>query len=75
MGGLDADCHGLLIAWNQTPGWVGDLVDHKEVKMTDCSFIANKCGRIVPDEKTITRSGPSRAADLRFGSALRADEV
>lgn len=57
MGGLDADCHGLLIAWNQTPGWVGDLVDHKDVKMTDCAFLANKCGRIVPDEKTITRLG------------------
>jgi len=57
MGGMDADCHGLLIAWNQTPGWVGDLVDHKEVKMTDCAFIDNKCGRILPDEKTITRLG------------------
>ncbi len=57
MGGLGADCHGLLIAWNQTPGWVGDLVEHKEVMMTDCAFIANKCGRIVPDEKTIRRLG------------------
>jgi hypothetical protein len=57
IGGLDADCQGLLIAWNQTPGWVGDLADRKDVKMTDCAFVANQCDRVVPDDKTVARLG------------------
>ncbi len=57
MGGLDADCQGLLLAWNQTPGWVGDLTDRKGVKMTDCAFVANKCERVVPDANTIAKLG------------------
>ena len=57
LGGLDADCQGLLIAWNQTPGWVGDLADRKDLKLTDCAFVANKCDRVVPDDKTVARLG------------------
>ncbi|MDB5312951.1 MAG: hypothetical protein JWO38_7153 [Gemmataceae bacterium] len=26
MGGWDVDCQGLLVGWNQTPGWVGSSV-------------------------------------------------
>jgi hypothetical protein len=55
MGGFDADCHGLLIAWNQTAGWVGNSVQSDEIKMTDCAFVANQCERVLPDDKTITR--------------------
>jgi len=55
MGGVDADCHGLLIAWNQTSGWVGNSVKRDELKMTDCAFVGNKCEGVLPDDKTITR--------------------
>jgi hypothetical protein len=61
MGGLDADCQGLLIAWNQTPGWVGDLTDRKDVKLTDCAFVGNKCERIVPDAKKLGLPAPLTA--------------
>jgi hypothetical protein len=57
IGGGDADCHGLLIAWNQTAGWVGNAVKRKDVKMADCAFVANKCERTLPDEKTIAGLG------------------
>jgi hypothetical protein len=57
IGGSDADCHGLLIAWNQTTGWVGNSVKRDSMKMTDCAFVANKCGRIHPDDKTVARFG------------------
>jgi hypothetical protein len=57
MGGWDADCHGLLIGWNQTSGWVGNEVKRKDTRMTDCAFIANKCLRTYPDAKTIAKFG------------------
>jgi hypothetical protein len=57
MGGSDADCHGLLVAWNQTPGWVGNSIKRNDVKMTDCSFVANKAASVVPDDKTIAKLG------------------
>jgi hypothetical protein len=57
LGGSDVDCHGLLIGWNQTPGWVGNRALRKDTKMTDCAFVANKCDRILPDERTIARLG------------------
>jgi hypothetical protein len=58
MGGSDVDCHGLLIAWNETAGAVvGNAVERQGVTMADCAFLANKCDRTVPDEKTIKRLG------------------
>ncbi len=69
IGGLDADCHGLFIAWNQTPGWVGDMTDRKDVKMTDCAFVANKCDRVTPDDKAAAKLGvpaPLTAAGGRW---------
>jgi hypothetical protein len=57
MGGADADCHGLLIAWNETPGWVGNATKRKDVKMADCAFVANKCDHVVPDDKTVAGLG------------------
>jgi hypothetical protein len=57
MGGSDADCHGLLIAWNQTPGWVGSSVTTEGTKMTDCAFVANKCLRVLPDKKAVAGLG------------------
>ncbi len=57
MGGLDADCQGLLIGWNQTPGWVGDMTERKDVKLTDCAFVANKCERVAPDDKAAKALG------------------
>jgi hypothetical protein len=57
MGGADAECRGLLIAWNQTAGWVGNAVRRKELKMTDCAFVANKAGAVVPAVKTVARLG------------------
>jgi hypothetical protein len=57
MGGADADCHGLLIAWNQTAGWVGNSAERASVKMTDCAFIANKCDHLLPTQKTIANLG------------------
>jgi hypothetical protein len=57
LGGLDVDCHGLLIAWNRTPGWVGDLVKGKRRKLADCAFVANHAGRVVPEKGTVTRLG------------------
>jgi hypothetical protein len=57
MGGHNVDCHGLLLAWNQTAGWVGNLVDKKGVTMADCAFVANKCKSVVPDAKTAARFG------------------
>ncbi len=57
MGGSDVDCHGLLIAWNQTTGWVGNSVKRNDVKMADCSFVANKSGFVLPDDKTIAKLG------------------
>jgi hypothetical protein len=58
IGGMDADCHGLLIAWNQTDGWIGDsLGKRKDVQLTDCAFLAGDRKRILPDEKTIKAQG------------------
>src|SRR5262249_31598066 len=57
MGGSDVECHGLLVAWNQTTGWVGNAVKRKELKMIDCAFFANKAGAVVPDAKTIAKLG------------------
>jgi hypothetical protein len=55
LGGWDADCRGLLIAWNQTAGWVGDKVLRGDTKLTDCAFVANRCDRVQPDERTVAR--------------------
>jgi hypothetical protein len=57
MGGVDADCHGLLIGWNQTPGWVGDAVSRKGTTMTNCAFVANKAAGVKPDAKTVATFG------------------
>ncbi len=57
LGGLDVDCHGLLVAWNQSPGWVGDEVKSGGVKLADCAFLAGKGERVAPDEKTVKRLG------------------
>lgn len=57
LGAMDADCRGLLIGWNQATGWVGNAIVRPNVKMMDCSFVANKCERFQPDEKAITRLG------------------
>jgi hypothetical protein len=72
LGGLDVDCHGLLIAWNQTPGWVGNLVKKQTRKMTDCAFVANQAGRVVPDKKAIARLGLPAPRTARTGGALAA---
>jgi len=57
LGGLGADCHGLLIAWNKTPGWVGNAEARAGTKMTDCVFLPAKSERVLPDRKTIARLG------------------
>jgi hypothetical protein len=57
LGGLDVDCHGLLVAWNQSPGWVGAAVKSKGVKLADCAFLAGKGEHVVPDEKTVKSLG------------------
>jgi hypothetical protein len=57
MGGSDVDCHGLLIAWNQIAGWVGNAVKRDTVKMSDCAIVANKSERVLPEDKTIVRLG------------------
>jgi hypothetical protein len=57
LGGLDVDCHGLLVAWNQSPGWVGDSVKSKGVKLADCAFLAGKGEHVAPDEKTVKSLG------------------
>jgi hypothetical protein len=69
MGGADADCHGLLIAWNSTPGWVGNDVDRDDTKMTDCAFIANKSKRVLPDAKTVARLGLAAPLTVNPNSA------
>jgi hypothetical protein len=53
LGGLDVDCHGLLVAWNQSAGWVGNAVKSKGVKLTDCAFLAGKGEHVLPDEKAV----------------------
>jgi hypothetical protein len=68
MGGADADCHGLLIAWNQTPGWVGNFLSGAAVKMNDCAFVANKCAKVLPDKKTA--SGQGLPPPLTVGPAV-----
>jgi hypothetical protein len=55
LGGYDADCHGLLIAWNQAGGWVGNWVKRGDTRMADCAFVANKCDRALPDPGTVRR--------------------
>jgi hypothetical protein len=55
IGGLDVDCHGLLVAWNQSPGWVGSK--GKGVKLADCAFLPGKGEHVLPDEKAV--KGPS----------------
>jgi hypothetical protein len=54
IGALDNDCHGLLVAWNTTSGWVGCLIKN-DGKLSDCAFVGNKAERVVPDEKTIAK--------------------
>jgi hypothetical protein len=56
IGGLDADCHGLLVGWNQTAGWVGDLTKRLDA-MTDCAFVGNRLDRPMPKAK-IPPQGP-----------------
>jgi hypothetical protein len=66
MGGNGVDCHGLLIAWNQTPGWVGNGLTGAAAKMNDCAFVANKSAKVLPDKKTAEGLGvpaPLTAAD------------
>ncbi len=58
MGGVDADCHGLLIGWNETSGAVGNRTKRKDLKMTDCAFVANKAELgVVPDANTLKTLG------------------
>jgi hypothetical protein len=57
IGGLDADCHGLLLGWNQTAGWVGNRITRKNLMMTNCVIIGNKCGRIIPEPTALDRLG------------------
>jgi hypothetical protein len=57
LGGWDSDCRGLLIAWNETAGWVGNAVTRKGTTMSDCSFVANKCKYVLPDAKDVARFG------------------
>jgi hypothetical protein len=56
VGSTNADCHGLLIAWNETPGWVGNRLT-APAKMADCAFVANKCLQTMPDKKTAAARG------------------
>jgi hypothetical protein len=53
LGGWDVDCHGLLVGWNKTPGWIGDSVKRKNTKLNDCAFVGNECESIRPDAKTV----------------------
>lgn len=57
MGGVGVDCRGLLVAWNQSPGWVGCQGTDTGMKLADCTFLANKCDRVVPDAKTAAKLG------------------
>ena len=68
MGGVDADCHGLLIGWNGTSGGVGDWTSGKNLKMTDCAFVANKGELGVP---TRTPSSLGLPAPLTADAATR----
>jgi hypothetical protein len=43
FGGYDVHCYGLLIAWNRTPGWVGNA---KAGRQYDCTFVPNECRKI-----------------------------
>ncbi|HXD87838.1 MAG TPA: fibronectin type III domain-containing protein [Urbifossiella sp.] len=57
IGSAGADCHGLLVAWNRSPGWVGCRPTHKGATLADCTFLANKGERVAPDEKAIAVLG------------------
>jgi len=59
LGGSNLDCHGLLIAWNETPGWVGLATKKAGRTMTDCAFVANKCLRVSPEKKTPSSGTPT----------------
>lgn len=45
MGSWDVDQRGCLIAWNETPGWVGaiNVGDRAEL---DCAYVANRAGKV-----------------------------
>ncbi|MFP3938326.1 MAG: hypothetical protein ACLFVW_08280 [Phycisphaerae bacterium] len=43
FGGYDVDCFGLLIGWNKTPGWVGNV---KAGDQFDCTFIPNQASSV-----------------------------
>ena len=43
FGGYDVHCYGLMISWNQTPGWVGNA---KAGNQYDCTFVPNECQEI-----------------------------
>jgi hypothetical protein len=43
FGGYDVHCYGLMIAWNKTPGWVGNA---KAGRQYDCTFVPNHCEKI-----------------------------
>jgi len=49
FGGYDVHCYGLLIAWNDTPGWVGNA---KAGAQYDCTFAPNRCSKISVAEWT-----------------------
>jgi len=39
LGGYDVHCYGLMISWNETPGWVGNA---KAGQQFDCTFVPNR---------------------------------
>ncbi|HVS38239.1 MAG TPA: hypothetical protein VMS17_21950 [Gemmataceae bacterium] len=75
LGGLDADCSGLLIGWNQTAGWIGDITDRKDVKLTDCAFVGNKAPRVTPDATVAAKLGAAAPLTAAAGALTAPTKV
>ena len=51
MGSWDVEQNGCLIAWNETPGWVGVINVGKRAEV-DCAYVGNKAGKVNAKQPT-----------------------
>jgi hypothetical protein len=60
MGSWDVDQNGCLIAWNETPGWVGVINVSKRAEV-DCAYVANQAGKVNAKQPTTLVQCPTNA--------------
>lgn len=57
MGSWDVDQNGCLIAWNETPGWVGVINVSRRAEL-DCAYVANRAGKVNAKQPSTLTQAP-----------------